>query len=181
MSFSDISCGCYSYFLVFSNLQHWTLTLDVRAVGMRETKYYSYSSIGMRRVCLIYCIMFPWIFISPVKHFSLIQGSVREEIFFSFYSQFGDFFYLVAWFRPKSVAISISQVTAKKKNQMTKKNRIFTTTQTKQHVVKSTFFFFAAANATTSGGGGGGTTTEWFLIRQKCFKWLSLWLRSLFG
>lgn len=40
-----------------------------------------------------------------------------------------------------------------KKNQITKKNRIFTTTQTKQHVVKSTFFFFAAANATTSGGG----------------------------
>ena len=133
ISFSDISCGCYSYFLVLSNLQHWTLTLDVRAVGMRETKYYSHSSIAMRRVCLIYCIMFRWIFISPVKHFSLIQGSVREEIFFSFYSQFGDVFGLVAWFRPKSVAISISQVTAKKSNNQI--NPIFTTTQTKQHVV----------------------------------------------
>ena len=169
MSFSDISCGCYSYFLVLSNLQHWTLTQDVRAVGMRETKYYSHSSIAMRRVCLIYCIMFRWIFISPVKYFSLIQGSVQEEIFFSFYSQFDDVFCLVAWFRPKSVAISISQVTAKKSNNQ--KNPIFTTTQTKQHVVKSSFFFFAATNA----------TTEWFLIRQKCFKWLSLWLRSLFG
>lgn len=123
MSFSDISCGCYSYFLVLSNLQHWTLTLDVRAVGMRETKYYSHSSIAMRRVCLIYCIMFRWIFISPVKYFSLIQGSVQEEIFFSFYSQFDDVFCLVAWFRPKSVAISISQVTAKKSNNQ--KNPIF--------------------------------------------------------
>lgn len=157
MSFSDISCGCYSYFLVLSNLQHWTLTLDVRAVGMRETKYYSYSSIAMRRVCLIYCIMFRWIFISPVKHLSIIQGSVREEIFFSFYSQFGDFFCLVAWFRPKSVAISISQVTAKKKsNNQEKSNLYYDSDKIKQHVVKSSFFFFAATNATTSGGGGGG-------------------------
>ena len=170
MSFSDISCGCYSYFLVLSNLQHWTLTLDVRAVGMRETKYYSHSSIAMRRVCLIYCIMFRWIFISPVKYFSLIQGSVQEEIFFSFYSQFDDVFCLVAWFRPKSVAISISQVTAKKSNNQKIQSLLRLRQNNMLFKVPSSLLLLLLMQL-----------TEWFLIRQKCFKWLSLWLRSLFG
>ena len=81
---------------------------------------------------------------------------MRAEIFFPFYSQFGDVFCLVAWFRPKSVAISISQVTAKKKSNNQEKLNLYNDSD-KQHAVKSAFFFFAAAaNATTSGGGGWG-------------------------
>ena len=79
---------------------------------------------------------------------------MRAEIFFPFYSQFGDVFCLVAWFRPKSVAISISQVTAKKKSNNQEKLNLYNDSD-KQHAIKSAFFFADAANATTSGGGGG--------------------------
>ena len=122
---------------------------------MRETKYYSCCSIAMRRVCLIYCIIFRWIFISPVKHL-IVVNTIKdpcEQKYFSHFTHNSVMFSVLLHGSDQKVwqSLLVKSLQKKKSNNQEKLNLY--NDSDKQHAIKSAFFFADAANATTSGGG----------------------------